>query len=182
MSKPASLILLAACATVAGAMLTGCSAGALPGGSTAAPGTTVAPTRPAASSVPPEDDLTAVPAHCPKASEVSPLAGFTVPDPSEHRSAAGLACTYASSNVANDMQINFHAAASGTTAATVKAEIESGGGPATAVSGLGDAAFSVSPSAGGAGLLVWNKGVEFSIVDAKDVDGLRRVALGILAD
>ena len=45
----------------------------------------------------------------------------------------------------------------------------------------GTTAFRVTPREGGAGLLVWNKGVEFSVVDAKDVDDLRRVALGILA-
>ncbi|HEY1530614.1 MAG TPA: hypothetical protein VGF80_07350 [Galbitalea sp.] len=184
MSKVATALVLVSCIAVLSGLLTGCSAGALPVGSARGPGATSAPTKPPASAPPDSDDLTAVPQKCPSAAEVAALVGFAVPDPQATSSGAGLACTYASSDVAHDMQINFHPTPSGTTAETVKAELAGSGGaaPVSPVAGLGDAAFSASPPEGGAALLVWNKGVEFSIVDAQDVDGLRRVALGILSD
>jgi hypothetical protein len=184
MSKPVSLVLLLACVIISAGALTGCSAGGLPGGSTAAPATAAAPTKPTGNVAPAGDDLIAVPKDCPKASDVSALLGFTVPDPSAQRSSQGLACTYAGTSATNVIQINFHNAPSGTTAASVKAELESGnsqGAVIAPVSGLGDAAFSGVIPTGGVALLVWNKGVEFSLADAHDVDGLRRVALGILA-
>jgi hypothetical protein len=185
MSKPLLPVVFGSVAIVAVAALTGCSATSLPGGSAQAasqPGASASPTKAA---VPPEDDLTAVPKDCPKASEVSALVGFTVPDPDRVRSSAGLACTYAGADPTHDMEINFHSAPSGTTAATVRAELASGnseGAVISPVSGLGDAAFSGVLPQGGAALLVWNKGVEFSVVDVVDLDGLRRVALGILSD
>jgi hypothetical protein len=173
------------CAIVVASLLTGCSTGALPGGSPAEPGGTAAPSQPAGkAAAPPVDDLTAVPKDCPKASEVSALAGFPVADPSPTNSSAGLACTYADAQLVNDMQINFHSAPPGTTAATVKAELESGSSGEdniTPISRFGQAAYTASPAGGGSVILVWNKGVEFSVVDAKDLDSVERVALGILA-
>ena len=186
MSKRVSLALLFCCALVGAGALTGCSAGALPGGSTAAPGSTSAPTRPAQKAAPVGDDLIAVPKDCPRASDISALLGFTVPDPIQNSDSTGLACTYAGTSATDVVEINFEPAPTGTTAASVKAELESGstGGDdnIAPVSGLGDAAFSTAPAAGGVGLLVWNKGVEFSVVDAHDLDGLRRVALGVLSE
>jgi hypothetical protein len=184
MSKRTSIVLLLSCVIVGTGALTGCSAVAIPGGSAAVPGSTASPTKPAGSAAPAGDDLIAVPQDCPKASEVSALLGFTVPDPSAQRSSQGLACTYAGTSATNVIQINFHSAPSGTTAAGVKAELESGnsqGAVIAPIPGLGDAAFSGVLPNGGVALLVWNKGVEFSLADAHDVDGLRRVALGILA-
>jgi hypothetical protein len=184
MSKTATLLVCASFAIVVAGALTGCSAGTLPGGSPAVPGGTVAPTQPAAKGAPPADDLTAVPKDCPKASEVSALIGFTVPDPIDNRDAQGLACTYAGSSATNDVEINFESAPSGTTAASVKAELESGsdGNDSIApLSGFGQAAFTTMPSGGGAGVLVWNKGVKFSVVDGRDLEGVERVALGVLA-
>ena len=184
MSKRVSVALLFCCALVGAGALTGCSAGALPGGSTAAPGGTTAPTRSAQKAAPVGDDLIAVPKDCPKGAEVSSLIGFTVPDASEGRSSQGLACSYVGTSTANIVEINFYSTRPATTAASVKAELDaqnSKGAIIAPVAGLGDAAYSGTIPTGGVALLVWNKGVEFSVVDAHDVDGLRRVALGILA-
>ncbi|HEY5230671.1 MAG TPA: hypothetical protein VIJ11_07255 [Galbitalea sp.] len=177
MSKVAGLLVLTSCAVVAAGLLSGCSAGALPG----APG---ASSKPAAQSPQPSDDLVAVPTDCPKASEVSALIGFAVPDPSATHGSQSLECTYAGASATNAAQINFHSAPGGTTAASVKAELESGasaGDIVTPISGFGEAAFTAQPAGGGAVILVWNKGVEFSVVDGHDLDGVERVALGILA-
>jgi hypothetical protein len=184
MIKRASLVLLLSCVLVGAGTLTGCSAAALPAGSTAAPGSSSAPTNPAGNAAPAGDDLVAVPKDCPKASEVSALLGFTVPDPIVNSDSTGLACSYAGTSATNVVEINFKPAPAGTTAASVKAEFvaqNSEGAVIAPVSGLGEAAYSGTIPTGGAALLVWNKGVEFSVVDAHDLDGLRRVALGILA-
>jgi hypothetical protein len=177
MSKTTSLMVLVSLSIVATGALTGCAAAALPGSSPAA-------SQPAAKAGQSSDDLVAVPKNCPKASEVSALLGFTVPDPSATRATGGLACTYAGTTVTNAAEINFHSAPSGTTAASVKAELESGasaGDVVTPISGFGEAAFVAQPAGGGAAILVWNKGVEFSVVDGQDLDGVERVALGLLA-
>jgi hypothetical protein len=184
MSKRVSLVLLFSCALVGAGALTACSTGALPGGSAAAPGSASAPTKPAQNAAAVGDDLIAVPKDCPKGSEVSALVGFTVPDASEGRSSQGLACSYVGTSTANIVEINFYSTRPGTTAASVKAELDaqnSEGAIIAPVPGLGDAAYSGTIPTGGVALLVWNKGVEFSVVDAHDVDGLRRLALGILA-
>jgi hypothetical protein len=178
-----SLLVIISSLAIAAVSLTGCTAGALPGGVAAAPGNTTAPTQPA-DKVPAADDLTAVPAECPKASEVSALVGFTLPDPIDNRDAKGLACTYGGVSASNAMEINFEKAPAGTTAASVKAELASGSSGNDHIlplSGFGQAAFTTMPAGGGAGVLVWNKGVEFSVVDGHDLDGVERVALGILA-
>ena len=184
MSKVAVVLALVSCALIVGGSLTGCSAGALPGGTPGGSGATAGSSKPAGGAAPTANDLVAVPKDCPKASEVSALFGFTVPEAEATRVTGGLACAYAGTSGSHAAEINFHAAPSGTTAATVKAELESGasaGDVVAPVSGFGEAAFTAQPAGGGAVILVWNKGVEFSVVDGQDLESVERVALGILA-
>jgi hypothetical protein len=142
---------------------------------------TPVPTQSASKGAPATARLVDVPADCPTAAAVSTMLGFSVPDPDAVRKSTRLECAYASTSTAGVVQINFHPAPSGTTPASVRAEL--GDSPGLfAVPGIGQAAFASKLTPSGGGILVWNGGVIVSITDGKDVASVERAAVGILSN
>jgi hypothetical protein len=157
--------------------LTGCSAGPLPGGSVSAA---------AGGSSESANQLVSVPKDCPTGSTVSALAGFSVPDAKVTRQTGVLDCNYQGGSAAHAIEITFHASDSQTNAAALDKKIESvaasisGKTTVAELPGYGQSAFTMAGKAD-AGILVWNGGVYFDVIDNLELDGVERVARGVLA-
>jgi hypothetical protein len=124
-----------------------------------------------------------LPKDCPPAAEVSAAIGFTVPDPLPSSDADSLSCSYLTGGV-NTVEINFQTTPSGTTAASLQAQLQAGaasGSTVAPVSGYGQAAFTTSGVAPGVGMLVLDSGVEFSVTGGTSIAGLENLAKKLLA-
>ena len=176
MSKTASLLVFLLCGIVTTSALTGCSTGPLPGGPVSAA---------TAGSSESSNRLVSVPKDCPTGSTVSTLAGFSVPDPKVTRQPGVLDCNYQGGSAAHAIEITFHASNSQTNAALLHKKIESvaasisGKSTVAELPGYGQSAFTISGKAD-AGILVLNRGVYFDVIDNLELDGVERVAKGLL--
>jgi hypothetical protein len=177
MSKPAAFFVLVSCAVVAAGTLTGCSAGALPGGPLGGAVGTSAQS---------SDQLVALPKACLTAREVSAFVGFTVPAPTISSKTSSLLCNYKGDSANDSVEITFTTSDRSTDAASIQNEMEAVAASLNekstiaALPGYGLAAYTIS-SKHGAGIEIWNKGVIFSVIDNRSLGGVERVAKAVLA-
>jgi hypothetical protein len=205
MTRAAPAIVLVSCMAALTGMLTGCSAGVLPG-SALPGGAASAGSTPSASVVPADQGaarsgsktttsskstsqtLSAVPNECPTTSQVASEVGFALKDPTFTRDSATLNCKYGTDDTDNMVQINFITASKGETGGDIEAYLANtaagGDTTMTQVNGLGQAAYALSgPNDSGAAIQLLNNGIQLTIIlFTGDLGSAERVAQGCLAE